>query len=300
MSLRTEQRLAAGGRRLPRPARRRDQDKSADPGESQADEQELAIGLGDRSGQLPHRLDCSRLGQIRAKDIEVQRKRLASRAWHHQEDSVAACRSPCATRTVRHRHVQSRLSERYALFNAEKAFVCEPAFAEPVLVGIAGWTRRLDRRRAISHRVAASGGRRAAVGGVAPAADPLRGRAIQPVVRARLLQLGDMLRWAGIAPLIERPRDDGPDRHRWRTRGLGEPGAGLPMLDAVVIGEVEPVIEGLKEVLLGGGSRWEQIERLARLPGVYVPALYAISQRADGRSSGSIRHAMTWRCPSSG
>src|SRR6266566_3019505 len=39
-----------------------------------------------------------------------------------------------------------------------------------------------------------------------------------------------------------------------------------PMLDAVVIGEVEPVMAGLQDVFLGGGSRTEQIERLARLP----------------------------------
>ena len=43
------------------------------------------------------------------------------------------------------------------------------------------------------------------------------------------------------------------------------------MLDAVVIGEVEPVMAGLQDVFLGGGSRAEQIEKLARLPGVVRP-----------------------------
>jgi radical SAM superfamily enzyme YgiQ (UPF0313 family) len=39
---------------------------------------------------------------------------------------------------------------------------------------------------------------------------------------------------------------------------------------------------GLQDVFLGGGSRTEQIEKLARLPGVYVPALYAIAYAEDG------------------
>ncbi|HEX8968940.1 MAG TPA: radical SAM protein, partial [Chloroflexota bacterium] len=55
-----------------------------------------------------------------------------------------------------------------------------------------------------------------------------------------------------------------------------------PMLDAVIVGEVEPIMAGLQEVFLGGGSRWDQIDRLSRLPGVYVPAHYALDYAADG------------------
>ena len=73
------------------------------------------------------------------------------------------------------------------------------------------------------------------------------------------------------------------------------------MLDAVVIGEVEPVMDGLQEVFLGGGSRAEQIEKLARLPGVYVPALYAIGYAADGTIDRvDAATPTTWRCPSRG
>src|SRR5262249_4914419 len=59
-----------------------------------------------------------------------------------------------------------------------------------------------------------------------------------------------------------------------------------PMLDAVIVGEVEPIIDALQEVFLGGGDRWEQIDRLSRLPGVYVPGRYAVGYRADGTLSG--------------
>src|SRR5260370_11198282 len=54
------------------------------------------------------------------------------------------------------------------------------------------------------------------------------------------------------------------------------------MFVSIVIGEVEPVIDGLQDIFLGGGTRDEQIDRLARLPGVYVPAKYTISYAPDG------------------
>src|SRR2546421_5306436 len=54
------------------------------------------------------------------------------------------------------------------------------------------------------------------------------------------------------------------------------------MLEAVVVGGVEPIVAGLQEVFLGGGSRADQIARLAKLPGVYVPAQYAIGYTSVG------------------
>lgn len=50
-----------------------------------------------------------------------------------------------------------------------------------------------------------------------------------------------------------------------------------PFLDAVVIGEAEPVLEPLLEALRGSKGREEALEALARLPGVYVPSKH------DGR-----------------
>src|SRR5438270_751229 len=58
-----------------------------------------------------------------------------------------------------------------------------------------------------------------------------------------------------------------------------------PMLDAVIVGEVEPIMDGLQEVFLGGGSRRDQIERLSHLPGVYVPSRYEIAYASDGTIS---------------
>jgi len=66
----------------------------------------------------------------------------------------------------------------------------------------------------------------------------------------------------------------------------GNPEPVAQMLDAVIVGEVEPIVGALQEVLLGGGDRWEQIDRLSRLSGVYVPARYAIGYAADGTING--------------
>ncbi len=45
-----------------------------------------------------------------------------------------------------------------------------------------------------------------------------------------------------------------------------------PFLDAVAIGEAEPLLEELLEVLRAGLSREETLAALARIPGIYVPA----------------------------
>ena len=45
-----------------------------------------------------------------------------------------------------------------------------------------------------------------------------------------------------------------------------------PLLDAVVIGEVEPVLESLTVALhLAASSREAALEALARIPGLYLP-----------------------------
>jgi radical SAM superfamily enzyme YgiQ (UPF0313 family) len=66
----------------------------------------------------------------------------------------------------------------------------------------------------------------------------------------------------------------------------GNPEPVAPMLDAVIVGEVEPVMEGLQEVFLAGGTRGEQIERLATLPGVYVPSRHEVRYAANGTIAG--------------
>src|SRR5205809_4044838 len=73
--------------------------------------------------------------------------------------------------------------------------------------------------------------------------------------------IGDMLRRAGIAPLSKDRVETDPIVIAGGPAVSGNPEPVAPMLDAVVVGEVEPVRAGLQEVLLGGGSRAEQIER---------------------------------------
>src|SRR5713226_4011253 len=57
-----------------------------------------------------------------------------------------------------------------------------------------------------------------------------------------------------------------------------------PFLDAVVVGEAEPVIEPLLAVLheTWQTERRELLARLAAIPGVYVPAFYNFEYNADG------------------
>ncbi len=57
-----------------------------------------------------------------------------------------------------------------------------------------------------------------------------------------------------------------------------------PLLDAVVIGEAEPILDRLLEVLREAAStdRAEILSRLAAIPGVYVPAFYSFEYAADG------------------
>jgi radical SAM superfamily enzyme YgiQ (UPF0313 family) len=57
-----------------------------------------------------------------------------------------------------------------------------------------------------------------------------------------------------------------------------------PLLDAVVIGEAEPIIEPLLDVLRESrhADRADTLARLAAIPGVYVPSLYAFEYGSDG------------------
>jgi radical SAM superfamily enzyme YgiQ (UPF0313 family) len=57
-----------------------------------------------------------------------------------------------------------------------------------------------------------------------------------------------------------------------------------PLLDAIVIGEAEPIIQPLLNVLRESAhtDRAEILSRLAAIPGVYVPAFYSFEYEADG------------------
>lgn len=224
------------------------------------------------------------MGRIRTQDVEIQRKRLAREQGTVKKDWGG--RVPialCYPNSYAVGMCNLGFLSVYNLFNSAREFVCERVFAEPVLIGnrSAGredWTG--DERYRVESRLAALG-------------EPLSVESQRPlgdfsVVAFSLsfeldyFNIGDVLRRAGIAPLSKDRQESDPVVIAGGPAASGNPEPVAVMFDAVVIGEVEPVLEGLKEALLGGGTRWEQIERLSRLPGVYVPALYDVGFRADG------------------
>src|SRR5882672_4813040 len=224
------------------------------------------------------------MGRIRQQDVDIQRKRLAKEQGTLRRDwggrvPIALCYPNSYAVGMCNLGFQSV----YALFNSAKDFVCERVFAEPVLIGSrsAGrgdWTG--DDKYQIQMRLEAAG-------------EPLSVESQRPLTDFSVVafslsfeldyfNIGDVLRRAGIAPLAKDRHETDPIVIAGGPAVSGNPEPVALMLDAVVVGEVEPVMDGLQEVLLGGGSRAEQIERLARLPGVYVPAQYAIGYAAEG------------------
>ena len=143
----------------------------------------------------------------------------------------------------------------YSLFNAAREFVCERVFAEPVLIGSrsAGrgdWTG--DEQYRIANRLEALG-------------EPLAVESQRPLTDFSVVafslsfeldyfNVGDVLRRAGIAPLAADRTETDPIVIAGGPAVSGNPEPVAPMLDAVVIGEVEPVMAGLQDVFLGGGS----------------------------------------------
>jgi radical SAM superfamily enzyme YgiQ (UPF0313 family) len=224
------------------------------------------------------------MGRIRQADIDVQRRRLTREQGTIRKDwggrvPIALCYPNSYAVGMCNLGFQSV----YGLFNTAREFVCERLFAEPMLVGSrsAGredWTG--DDRYRVEHRRQALG-------------EPLSVESQRPlsdfsVVAFSLsfeldyFNIGDLLRRAGIAPLAAERVEEDPIVIAGGPAVSGNPEPIAPLLDAVVVGEVEPVIDDLKDVFLSGGSRAETIERLARLPGVYVPSQYAIGYAPDG------------------
>jgi radical SAM superfamily enzyme YgiQ (UPF0313 family) len=224
------------------------------------------------------------MGRIRQQDIDVQRKRLAREQGTIRKDwggrlPIALCYPNSYAVGMCNLGFQSV----YSLFNSARDFVCERVFAEPVLIGSrsAGrgdWTG--DDSYRVQSRLEALG-------------EPLSVESQRPlqdfsVVAFSLsfeldyFNIGDVLRRAGIAPLAAERVETDPIVIAGGPAVSGNPEPVAPMLDAVIVGEVEPVMAGLQEAFLGGGSRAEQIARLASLPGVYVPAQYSIAYASTG------------------
>jgi len=224
------------------------------------------------------------MGRIRQQDVDIQRKRLRREQGTVRKDwggrlPIALCYPNSYAVGMCNLGFQSV----YSLFNSAREFLCERVFAEPVLIGSrsAGrgdWTG--DDQYRIDSRLEAAG-------------EPLSVESQRPLTDFAVVafslsfeldyfNIGDVLRRAGIAPLAAERRETDPIVIAGGPAVSGNPEPVAPMLDAVVVGEVEPVMDGLKEVLLGGGNRADQIEKLARLPGVYVPWQYTIGYAEDG------------------
>ncbi|HHX63549.1 MAG TPA: radical SAM protein [Chloroflexi bacterium] len=87
----------------------------------------------------------------------------------------------------------------------------------------------------------------------------------------------DMLRRARI-PVLAQEREEGdPLVIMGGPAVSANPAPMAPIADAIVIGEAEPILEGLAECLhmVWEGTRADILAALARLPGVYVPAVNA-------------------------
>jgi len=58
------------------------------------------------------------------------------------------------------------------------------------------------------------------------------------------------------------------------------------VMDLFAIGEAEPLLPDLLAVLLEAGPRDKLLNRLAQVPGLYLPSFYTVQQRADGSITG--------------
>src|SRR5918911_1681301 len=192
------------------------------------------------------------MGRIRQQDVDIQRKRLAREQGTVRKDwggrlPIALCYPNSYAIGMCNLGFQSV----YSLFNSARDFVCERVFAEPVLIGSrsAGrgdWTG--DDKYQIESRLQATG-------------EPLSVESQRPLSDFSVIafslsfeldyfNIGDMLRRAGIAPLAAERVEQDPIVIAGGPAVSGNPEPIAPMIDAGGVGEVEPVMDGLQEVLL--------------------------------------------------
>src|SRR5260370_28209503 len=230
------------------------------------------------------------MGRIRQQDVDVQRKRLAREQGTIRKDwggrlPIALCYPNSYAVGMCNLGFQSV----YNLFNSAKGFVCERVFAEPVLIGSrtagrADWTG--DDQYRIQSPLEAIG-KPLSVESQRPLTD-FSVVAFSLSFELDYFNIGDVLRRSGIAPPAQDRQEMDPIVIAGGPAVSGNPQPVAPMLDALGIGEVEPVMAGLQDLFLGGGTRDEQIDRLASLAGGHVPSNHAISYSPD---------RPTQRCP---
>jgi radical SAM superfamily enzyme YgiQ (UPF0313 family) len=171
----------------------------------------------------------------------------------------------------------------YGLLNARPDVVCERMFAEPPLVG--GEAGRGDWTGTEDYRLP---GIQTQIGPVPQSVESGRPLADFAVLALTLsfemdyFNIADLLRRAGVPPLAA----DRDERHPLIIAGgpavSGNPEPVALFLDAVVIGEAEPVIDPLVDILAANDDRATTLRNLAGLDGVYVPSLYRVVYHENG------------------
>lgn len=171
----------------------------------------------------------------------------------------------------------------YGLLNQRADVVCERAFAEPPRVG--GDAGRADWTGDEEYRL--SGGKERI--GPLPATvesgrplDEFAALAFTLSFELDYFNLPDLLERAAIPPLAADRDESHPILIAGGPAVSGNPEPVAPFLDAIVIGEAEPVIDRLVDVLAANDDRPTTLRNLARLEGVYVPSLYRVEYRPDG------------------
>ena len=107
-----------------------------------------------------------------------------------------------------------------------------------------------------------------------------------------LLNMVRLLLWSRVSPLARERKEGDPLVIVGGIVPSSNPEPFAPLADVVVVGEGEETLPGLLEVLKGGVTRDpEFLKGLARIPGVYVPALYTPRYDSFGRYVSMETHA---------
>ncbi|MDA8216175.1 MAG: radical SAM protein [Dehalococcoidales bacterium] len=153
----------------------------------------------------------------------------------------------------------------YALLNEQPDVLCERAFYEGALAAPGETVLSLETQRPLSDFAAI---------------------AFSVTFELDYYNILATLRDTGL-PLLSRERDE---RHPLIIGGgpclTANPEPLAPFFDAIVVGEAEPVLPGILEVLRAQEDRAPTLLALSRLPGVYVPSFYEPVYSDDGRLLG--------------
>ena len=171
----------------------------------------------------------------------------------------------------------------YGLLNARPDVVCERAFAEPPLVsGDAGrgdWTG--DEQYHLPGGQTSPGPLPLSLESGRPL-DEFAALAFTLSFELDYFNVPDLLRRAGLPPLAADRDESHPIVIAGGPAASGNPEPVAPFIDAFVVGEAEPVLEQLVDVLAANDDRATTLRNLAQLAGVYVPALYRVEYSPSG------------------